>query len=196
MGIRHVIVISGTPGVGKTLISKALSSKIGAQVISLSDLVKREKLYKGVNRMRDTLIVDLERTAKRVREVISSTEGDVIVEGHFAAEVVPPESVSMAFVLRRDPEELRLILKGRNYSEGKVMENVASEILDVCLYDAVRRFGVDRVHEINVSSRGVEEVVEEMVDVLEGKRERRVGVVDWLGKLEEEGKLEEYLGKI
>jgi hypothetical protein len=39
----------------------------------------------------------------------------------------------------------------------------------------------------------VEAVVEEMMLVLEKRKERRHGIVDWLGKLENEGQLEEFL---
>lgn len=73
------------------------------------------------------------------------------------------------------------------------MENLAAEALDVCLYDAIKRCGVKKVCEIDVTSKSVGEVVEEILEVLSGSRECRVGVVDWLGKLESEGKLDEYL---
>lgn len=162
----------------------------------MSDLVKREKLYESVDRERDTLVIDLKKVKRRVREIISSLKGDVIFEGHFATDAVPSNDVTLVFVLRRDPEDLKRILESRHYSKRKIAENVASEILDVCLFDAVKRFGAKKVHEIDVSSRDAEDVVREMIDVLEGKRERKIGIVDWLGKLEKEGKLEEYLKDI
>lgn len=190
---KRVIVITGTPGVGKTLISRILSSRINSRLISLGELIREEKLYIGVNKERDTLIADLKRVFKRVEEIISASDSDIIIEGHLAPHVVPPESVTMAFVLRRSPEELKRILESRSYSERKIAENLAAEILDVCLYDAVNRFGANRVCEIDVTSRDAEDVVQEIIDILDGRRERKVGIVDWLEKLEREGKLEEYL---
>jgi len=95
--------------------------------------------------------------------------------------------------LRRDPEELRDILGKRGYGDEKIHENVAAEILDVCLYDAVDRCGVEKVCEVNVTGRTVDEVVDEIQQVLQGKKKRRVGIVDWLGKLDFEGKIDEYL---
>ncbi|MEM1550818.1 MAG: adenylate kinase family protein [Candidatus Bathyarchaeia archaeon] len=170
-----------------------LSSKMNSLHISLGELVKKEGLYKGVDRERDTLIADLERVSKRVREIIACSDCDIIVEGHFASDVVPPEYVIMAFVLRRSPEELKHVLESRNYDERKVAENLAAEILDVCLYEAVSKFGIEKVCEIDVTSKSAENVVQEILDVLNGLKERRIGIVDWLGKLELEGKLEEYL---
>lgn len=186
-------MITGTPGVGKSSVSRLLSSKINAQVISISDLVRREKLYSGVDERRDTLIADMERLSRRMENLISSISENVIVEGHFAVDVVPPEKISLVFVLRRDPEELKKVLEKRFYKKSKVKENVAAEILDVCLYDAVKRCGVDKVCEIDVTSRSLEDVVQEIVDVLNGAKKRKIGIVDWLGKLESEGKLDEYL---
>jgi len=185
--------VTGTPGVGKSSVSKILSSKINSLLISLSELIRGEKLYCGVDKERDTLIADLDKVSKRVQEIILSSDRDVIIEGHLAPYVVPPERVTIAFVLRREPEDLKHILESRNYNERKVAENIAAEVLDVCLYDAINRFGIERVCEIDVTSRGADEVVQEILDVLNGLRERKVGVVDWLGKLEKEGKLKEYL---
>lgn len=193
--IRRIIIITGTPGVGKTSVSAALASRIDAQLVSLGELIRKEKLYIGFDKERDTLIADIGKISRRVGEIISKAQKDIIIEGHLAVEVTPAEEASIVFVLRRNPEELKRILEERSYTERKIMENLAAEILDVCLFEAVKKFGVEKVCEIDVTSKSVDEVVQEILDVLGGLRERRVGVVDWLGKLEAEGKLEEYLDK-
>jgi adenylate kinase len=176
--------------------SKILASKINPHLISVSELVKKEKLYSGVDKKRDTLIADTVRISERIREILSNIAGNIIIEGHFAVDVVPPEYIDIAFVLRRDPKELKRILINRSYKESKIMENVAAEILDVCLYDAVSMCGASKVCEVNVTSRDINDVVQEILDVLNGVRERRIGIIDWLGKLESEGKLDEYLREL
>lgn len=191
--IKRVIVITGTPEVGKSSISKALASKINAQVISIGELVKKEGLYSGVDKKRDTLIADVDKISERINEIISNASTDIIVEGHFAVDVAPSEKIEITFVLRRSPEELETIFKERSYKEKKIRENLAAEILDVCLYDSVKKYGINKVCEIDVSSRSVEDVVQEIIRVLNGEKERKVGIVDWLGKLEAEGKLDRYL---
>ncbi|MEM3757710.1 MAG: adenylate kinase family protein [Candidatus Bathyarchaeia archaeon] len=195
ISIRRIIIITGTPGVGKTSVSAALASRIDAQLVSLGELIRKEKLYIGFDKERDTLIADIEKISRRVGEIISKAQKDIIIEGHLAVDVTPAEKASIVFVLRRNPEELKRILEERSYTERKIMENLAAEILDVCLFEAVKKFGVEKVCEIDVTSKSVNKVVQEILDVLGGLRERRVGVVDWLGKLEAEGKLEEYLDK-
>ena len=189
----RVIIISGTPGVGKSTISKQLSSKLGCGLVSVGDLVKDEHLFTSVDRKRDTLVADMDQVSERLKSVISDSSGTVIVEGHYAVDVIPAEAVKLVFVLRRDPEELRGVLGKRGYGDEKLRENVAAEVLDVCLYDAVDRCGAEKVCEVNVTGRTVDEVVDEIQQVLQGKKKRRIGTVDWLGKLNFEGKIDEYL---
>jgi len=186
-------VITGTPGVGKSSVSRLLASRINAQVISVNELVKKEKLYCGVDKKRDTLIADIKKISKRIENLISNISESVIVEGHFATDVVSPEKINLVFVLRKDPEELKRVLKNRSYKESKIKENLAAEILDVCLYDAIKRCGVNKVCEVDATSKSLEEIVQEMIDVLNGTKKCKVGIVDWLGKIESEGKLDEYL---
>ncbi len=190
---RRVVLVTGTPGVGKTSVSRLLASKLNAVYVSLAELVKRESLIAGVDEERETLIADTDKVSKRVQEIVGSDEGDVIVDGHYAVDVVPAADVHLVFVLRRDPKELKVVMEMRGFKERKVWENLAAEILDVCLWDAVSVCGSDKVCEVDVSGRSVEEVVKDIVLVLEGKKKCRVGIVDWLGKLEKEGRLHEFL---
>lgn len=190
---RGILIITGTPGVGKSSVSELLASRVDARSISLGALVEKEELHVEVDRKRDTLVADVKRLRERVEEIIANSVGDIVVEGHYAVDIVPSEDVHLVFVLRRDPQELERVLRERLYGEEKVRENLAAEILDVCLYDAVARCGVNGVCEVDVTGRKVEDVVEEIVQILDGKGECRVGLVDWLGRLESEGRLDEYL---
>jgi len=179
--------------VGKTAVSQSLASKLKAIHIDLSKLVKQERLISGVDKVRETLIVDMEKVSERVQDIIKSYEQDIVIDGHYSMNVLPAKDVYLAFVLRRDPEELKEIMENRGFSEKKLGENLAAEILDVCLWDAVRVCGANKVCEIDASGKTIEEVVEEIDAVLEKKRKCRVGIVDWLGKLEKEGRLDEFL---
>ena len=190
---RRVILVTGTPGVGKTSISRSLASKLDAVYISLAELVERERLISGVDKARGTLIADTERVSKRMLEIIKSSGCDIVVDGHYAVDVVSPKDVHLVFVLRRDPIELKSVMENRGFNERKLWENLAAEILDVCLWDAVSACGSDKVCEIDVSGKRMKEVVEEVILVLEEKEKCRVGIIDWLGKLEGEGRLHEFL---
>lgn len=190
---KRVIVVTGTPGVGKTTVSHLLGSRLNATHIDLTKLVKGETLTSGVDKARGTLIADTEKVSKRVQEIIWDCERDIIIDGHYAVAVLPAQDIHLVFVLRRDPEELKGAMENRGFRGRKLWENLAAEVLDVCLWDAVRACGSEKVCEIDVSGKGIEKVVEEIVSVLEGKRKSSVGIVDWLGKLEREGRLNDFL---
>jgi adenylate kinase len=192
---RKVILVTGTPGVGKTTISHKLASKLDALHIGITELVKKKKLITSVDEDRRTLIADTEKVSKQLQETLAKTEGTIIIEGHYAVDVVPKKDVNTVFVLRRDPRELKGALEKRGYEEKKLWENLAAEILDVCLWDALSACGSDKVCEIDVSDKTVEAVVEEIMLVLEKRKDCRFGIVDWLGKLENDGQLGEFLRK-
>jgi len=190
---KRVIVITGTPGVGKTQVSRLLVSELDASHIDLAELAKKENLISGFDQARKTPIADTTKMANRVEELIEASKTDVIIDGHYAVDVVPAKKTYIVFVLRRNPNELKSVLEDYGFEGKKLWENLAAEILDVCLWDAVSVVGSAKVCEIDVSDRKIEKVVEEIVSVLNRKEKCKTGVVDWLGKLEEEGQLQDFL---
>lgn len=189
---KRVILVTGTPGVGKTAVSRQLASRLDARRVDLGKLAKRENLIVGVDEARGTLLVDTDKVSKRLKKIIEDCQRDVVIDGHYAVDVVPAKEVYLVLVLRRDPDELKELMEIRGFRKGELWENLAAEILDVCLWDAVKVCGIGKVCEINASGKEVREVVEDMISVLEGKRKCRVGVVDWLGKLDREGRLHDF----
>ncbi|MGD8505484.1 MAG: AAA family ATPase [Candidatus Bathyarchaeota archaeon] len=190
---KRIIVVTGTPSVGKTLVSSLLASRIDALHIDLGELVKRERLWSDVDKTRETLIADVPKLSKRVQELIELSERDIVLDGHYAVDVIPAEKIHTVIVLRREPDELRKLMQRRGFEGKKLKENLAAEVLDVCLYDAVKVCSVEKVCEMNVTGKKAVEVVEEVVAVLEGRKKCAIGTVDWLGKLDSEGRLEEFL---
>jgi adenylate kinase len=193
--MKRVLVITGTPGVGKSSISRLLASRVKGVHVDLADLVRREGLNCGFDKQRETLIADERRVSERVRQVLEQSEGYVIIDGHFAVDLGNASCVSFVFVLRRDPDELRAVLRTRGFKEGKVAENVAAEVLDVCLVAALDIYGEQHICEVDVSGRTVGEVVSELVAIIEGQKDCRFGVVDWMTKLETAGRLDEFLAR-
>ncbi len=191
--MKRVLVLTGTPGVGKSSVARILASRLKGVHINLSELVMSKGLDCGSDRQRETLIADTQKVSKRVGEIVAQSDGFIVVEGHFAMDVMKAENAFLVLVLRRNPDELRRVLRERGFRESKVVENVAAEILDICLSDAVEAYGEKRVCEVDVSGRTEEEVAEEVICVVEGRKECRAGIVDWLARLELEGRLDEFL---
>lgn len=191
---KRVILITGTPCVGKTSVAGQLTSRLGALCVNLTELATRENLTLGKDEERNTTIVDETRMKCRIGEIIEkSQESDIIIDGHYAVNVVPKRLVSNVFVLRRDPVELRKLMEQCGFAGRKLWENLASEILDVCLVDALKAHGEGKVCEIEATGKKVEHVVNEILRIMSGSAKCRVGIADWLGRLEREGLLDEYL---
>src|SRR5208282_706217 len=55
---KRVILITGTPGTGKTTTAKALAAKLDAQYINLTDYAKTNQLTQGEDKQRKTIIID------------------------------------------------------------------------------------------------------------------------------------------
>jgi adenylate kinase len=192
--VKRVILVTGTPCVGKTSVARLLSSRLKALYVNLTDLALKENLVQGKDEQRNSIIIDEDRMGKRLNELITeSNKQNVVVDGHYAVNVVPANLVSLVFVLRRDPVELRRLMEQSGFSDEKLDENLASEILDICLVDALNIVGERRVCEVDATGKSVEDVTDEILLLLKNPGNCQVGIVDWLGKLEAEGLLDEYL---
>jgi adenylate kinase len=191
---KRVILVTGTPCVGKTSVARLLISKLDALYVNLTELAIHENLVSGKDDERGSIIVDENRMRRKIREMIENCDKrNVIVDGHYAVSVVPKELTTHVFVLRRDPVELRKFMERCGFSGRKLWENLSSEILDICLCDALNVYEKEKVCELDVSGKSVEEIVCEILNVLNCFKKCSAGVVDWLGKLESEGLLEEFL---
>ncbi len=190
---KKVIVVTGTPGVGKTAVSQLLAERLDASYINLGEIVKSERLTEGFDRRRATVIVDEDRLKRRMRELIDQCARNVIVDGHYAASIIPKKQVTRAFVLRCHPGQLKERMDEHNFKGMKLWENLAAEILDISLCDAIVSLSRKKVCEIDTTNKTVDAVAHEIVSILEGRDKCSVGVVDWLRRLEEEGNLDYYL---
>jgi len=191
---KRVILITGTPCVGKTTVARTLASKLEAQYVNLTELAKSENLILGKDPKRDTTIVNEKKMKNRIRKLIeTSNQKNIIIDGHYAVHVVPEKLATQIFVLRRNPVELRKLMEQNGFAASKLWENLASEILDVCLVDALNTHSEAKICELDVTGKNSEETTNEIIAILEDRKKCYVGIVDWIGKLENEGLLDEYL---
>ena len=192
--MKQVILITGTPCTGKTATAKKLAQKLNARYINLTDFANAHRLTTGEDKTRKTLIINETEMRKKLVETINTTENaTVIIDGHYAAAVVPERCVSSLFVLRRNPIELRKFMEMKGYQDTKLWENLASEILDVSLVEALQQYGEDKVCELDATGKTVEAVVTEILTVINKNKKCHVGKVDWLGMLETRGLTDKYL---
>lgn len=190
---NRVILITGTPAVGKTTLAKQLAEHLNAQYINLTELTEKEHLALEQDNARQTTVVDEAKMRHKLRSLLTNAETDTVIDGHYAAAVTPKALVSHVFVLRRNPAQLAEFMQKRGYSPAKQQENLQAEILDVCLVEALQKQEQAKVCELDLTDKPAQEALQQVLAVLEGKKPCMYGFVDWLGMLEREGKLDPYL---
>ncbi len=177
-----LIGLTGTPGTGKTSVSKFLERKKHWKVIHLNEMIKEEHLYTEIDEKRDAVIADMELVGQRLEEIIGGKENEVIIlESHLAHYIA-----DIVIILRVYPPELKMRLKARGYSEEKIRENIEAEALDVILVEAFE--WCKKVYEINTTGKSIEETgqhIEKIMDhILSGNEEElseyKPGSIDWI----------------
>ena len=187
---RNMIIITGTPGTGKTTISKALAKEIHADYLSLTRFVTAKGLYSAIDRERKTRIVDIERTRKSLRKLIP--KGRMIFVDTHVADSIPRERTRKVIVLRCHPKVLDSRLRKKGWSGKKVRENVLAEILDACYMIAVSYYGAKKVYQLDTSSRRPEKCVALAKKNLLQQASASV-TINWIATLKRERGLGRYL---
>ena len=190
--MKRVILITGTPCTGKTTTAKHLAKTLNAQYINLTEYAKTHGLTLGEDKERKTTIINEKTMKPKLAETIQAAKTDVIIDGHYAAAVTEPNLVTYVFVLRRNPKELKVFMEKCGFESRKLWENLAAEILDSCLIEALQN-QQGKVCELDATGKTVEQLTAEIMDVLEKRKQCYSGFVDWLGMLEREGITDQYL---
>ena len=142
-----VIVITGTPGTGKTTVTKNLQEK-GYFTINLETFAKKYDCIAGYDDLRQSKIIDTEKLESVLQKYLAAGRGIVIIEGHYA-DIVPEQFVLKCFVLSCPIENLRPRLEIRGYPIQKIDENIQSVIMKVCWTDALDLYGPAKVTKID-----------------------------------------------
>jgi adenylate kinase len=190
--LGRAIIISGSPGSGKSTLSSRLAKDLKMEVINLSKLVEVEELFSEIDIDRDTKVADLDRLIPRIVELIDRSEGVVIVEGHYA-DIVPSNLVDVAIILRTHPKILAKRLESKGWGERKISENVQAEILGSCTFNALEAYGKDMVYEIDTTNLSEDETASIARKIIQEKPEEyKVGRINWLSLLEADKELDKY----
>jgi adenylate kinase len=181
----RITILSGTPGTGKTSISKEISKMINATVISLNELVISENIIISYDEIRETSIINELKLLKRIKKLIKGYKkekvGNVIIESHFS-DIVPSKLIDYAIVLRCDPDVLLKRLELRGYKKEKIIENVQSEILGTCANFLLKKRLKKPVIEISTSEKNVKDIAGIIVDLISeriGINNYKIGKIDW-----------------
>lgn len=167
-----LVAITGTPGTGKSAVSRLLISK-GYEVLDLDEIATTHDFILGYEGK--TKIVDLDKLNTFIQDFIRKKGKDIVfIKAHLSHLL----DVDLVVVLRCEPKELRRRLKEKGYNEKKIQENVEAEVIDVITVEAAESY--QRVYEINTSDKKPNEVVEAILKILHDEGEEyKVGKIDW-----------------
>jgi adenylate kinase len=164
--INKVLVILGTPGVGKTTFAKKLSKKTGARLIEANKVIEEYKLYSGFDKFGTKIVKmkELERVLNKLAK-----DGNVIIEGHILADIKIKGAI--AIVLREHLQKIYKRLKARGYPDEKILENIESEALDYSGINAEKNYR--EVYEFFSRDK---KLMEKVIDILNGKKVKKESI--------------------
>jgi adenylate kinase len=177
------IVITGNPGVGKHTITKKISEKLNLPIVDINIVAKDLGLFEKNGNTND---VDTKKLAKILGE---RKLNDTIVVGHLAPYVLEKNQVKIIIILRRNPYDLELVYKERNYLEIKIKENTGSEVLGIIMHDTIKKFE-EKAFQIDVSKKNIQQVVEKILEIISKKEGNEE--VDWLNLVTKNNDLEKF----
>jgi len=191
-----IIIISGTPGTGKTSVSRKISEMVDANIISLNELAISENFTLEYDKERDTYIVDFEKLIPYVANYIDVLKKQkyLIIEGHFS-DIIPNKYIDYSFVLRCDPEYLYNRLKERDYNKKKIIENIQAEILGNCANYLIQKHLKTPIYEIDTTHLTIDSVAIIIMDIIVNNKNGEkfvIGKIDWLEKLASENRLSKF----
>ncbi|GAM28773.1 hypothetical protein SAMD00019534_119490, partial [Acytostelium subglobosum LB1] len=146
---RPNILITGTPGTGKTSLSAELSSTHGMKHVDISALVKEKDLHDGWDEEFQCYILDEDKVCDELEDVMAP--GGVIVD-HHGCEWFPERWFDLVIVLRTDTQSLYERLVKRNYNDKKIENNIDCEIMQMILEEAMSSYKPEIVMEMQSNS--------------------------------------------
>ncbi|MDD3084005.1 MAG: AAA family ATPase [Candidatus ainarchaeum sp.] len=137
------LAVTGTPGVGKTTLSKELSKKFKLKYINEKEFALKNNL--GHFNDDNELEIPIKKFEKKANLFLSKNK-NVIFEGHIICEM--KLNVDKIILLTIDPDELELRLEKRHYSIEKMMDNVFCEGINYCKKKVLKNYFSSKIIEI------------------------------------------------
>lgn len=148
------IIITGTPGTGKTSHAQLLKEQIPElELVDILKVARENNCITGYDEERKSQIVDEDRVVDALEDAIEA--GGLIVDWH-VCDAFPESQIDLVIVLRADTDKVYDRLKARGYADSKIQENLDAEIMEVVLNDAREQYDEDVI--VELASNNAEDV--------------------------------------
>ncbi|KAL8996768.1 MAG: hypothetical protein Q9169_003791 [Polycauliona sp. 2 TL-2023] len=152
------IIVTGTPGVGKTTLCESLASTTDLLHLAINRVAQERGCHDGWDDALNSWVVDEDKVRRPEEEEESNPpildaiedevkQGGYLIDWH-ACDLFPQSWIDLVIVLRSDSTPLYDRLKTRNYPDQKLQENMDAEIMEVLLNEAREAFDPELVVEL------------------------------------------------
>ncbi|HZY94881.1 MAG TPA: adenylate kinase family protein [Candidatus Bathyarchaeia archaeon] len=179
---QKIIIVTGTPGVGKTKLAQGIGKRTGLPVLGFSEFVKKNRLYTDFDRKRLSYVVDEQKVRQRLKSLTKQATDGLVIDTHIVDQLIPKNVKPTVIVLRLDPMILSRRLRRRGWKKSKVWENVESELIDLSLFDAIQAFGIRKLHEIDSTGKSASTLLSLALRIISQSKPTQHGRVNWLAK--------------
>ncbi|OJJ06903.1 hypothetical protein ASPVEDRAFT_141242 [Aspergillus versicolor CBS 583.65] len=146
------IIVTGTPGVGKTVHCEQLAQDSGLRHLSINQVAKDRGCYETYDEELRTWIVDEDKLLDAIEDEL--LQGGYLIDWH-ACDLFPKSWIDLVVVLRcPSTSTLYDRLSSRGYHETKLQENLDAEIFGVLVEEAREAFDGEIVVELNSEEDG------------------------------------------
>lgn len=128
-----MIIVTGTPGSGKTTFSKYLAKELNYKYLDVNNFIKKNALCEALDEDKDCMVVDEHKLAEKLTTYAKDKK--IIIDSHMSY-FIDPKYVELAICMKANIETLNARLKERGYSKQKIQENLECEIFDICCEEA------------------------------------------------------------
>ena len=139
------ILITGTPGTGKSSLAERVASAASFTQYDVSAVAKEEKLCAEYDEELDTYVIDEDKVLDHMEERLGGEHGGGHVVDYHSCDLFPERWFDLVVVLTCDNSELYERLKSRGYSEKKITKNVECEIFQTIVEEARDSYAEDVV---------------------------------------------------
>lgn len=155
------IIITGTPGTGKSIIAQLLGKKLKHKVVNDREFCEEKKIGRMDKKLHE-LVVPVKKMEKEMNKLLRK-EKKIIAEGHLLCEA--KLKADWLVLLRTEPDILEERLRSRGYPEFKIQDNVLCEGIDYCKKHALRNYPSKKIIEIH-AEKSIKETLDKIITEL------------------------------